>query len=232
MNSILAIITARGGSKRIPRKNIKDFCGIPIISYPINTALDSKLFQNVMVSTDDLEIKRISENFGAEVPFLRSSKNSDDFATTADVILEVLETYEKQFGRKFEYACCIYPTSPLLKKDLLAKALELLETKNADSVFPIIRYSSPIQRALIENADGFIEMIQPENRQVRSQDLHPAFFDAGQFYFLNVNTFMIKRKLWTERSIGLEISDLEAQDIDNESDWKIAELKYKLLYSK
>ncbi|MCG6142117.1 pseudaminic acid cytidylyltransferase [Leptospira mtsangambouensis] len=231
MNSILAIITARGGSKRIPRKNIKNFCGKPIIAYPINLALESKIFNNVIVSTDDLEIKKISENYGAEVPFLRSAKTSDDFATTSDVLVEVLNTYESQLGKKFDFACCIYPTSPLLKQEYLVKALDLLKSKDADSVFPIIRYSSPIQRALIENPMGFIEMIQPENMQVRSQDLQPAFFDAGQFYFFNVKSFLLKRKMWTERSVGLEISDLEAQDIDNESDWKIAELKYKLLFS-
>ncbi|AOP33686.1 pseudaminic acid cytidylyltransferase [Leptospira tipperaryensis] len=222
----LCIITARGGSKRIPRKNIKNFCGKPIIAYPIELALESKLFDEVMVSTDDQEIADISKKYLAKIPFFRSEKNSNDTAGTDAVLLEVIQEYSKS-GIDFDYACCIYPTSPLLTRKHLEDAWELLIKKDLDTVFSVIRYGSPIQRALRFDTSGLISMFHPENLTKRSQELEPAFHDAGQFYFFNINRFLEKGKLWTDQSSAILLSEMDAQDIDTEEDWSIAEFKYK-----
>jgi pseudaminic acid cytidylyltransferase len=226
--SKLAIIPARGGSKRIPKKNIKFFLGKPIIAYAIETAINSKLFDEVMVSTDDHDIAEIAVSYGAKVPFIRSEKNANDFATTIDVIKEVISSYEK-LERKFKYASCIYPCTPLLSKQRLSESFYLLEKKNLDCVFPIIKYGFPIQRAVRLNDKGLIEMYQPENLITRSQDLEDSFHDAGQFYSFNVNNLVSKQKLLTELTGYIEVSEMEAQDIDNLVDWKLAELKYKII---
>lgn len=226
--SKLAIIPARGGSKRIPKKNIKFFLGKPIIAYAIETAINSKLFDEVMVSTDDHDIAEIAVSYGAKVPFIRSEKNANDFATTIDVIKEVISSYEK-LERKFKYASCIYPCTPLLSKQRLSESFYLLEKKNLDCVFPIIKYGFPIQRAVRLNDKGLIEMYQPENLITRSQDLEDSFHDAGQFYSFNVNNLVSKQKLITELTGHIEVSEMEAQDIDNLVDWKLAELKYKII---
>lgn len=228
MNNI-AIITARGGSKRIPRKNIKDFLGKPIIAYSIEASLKSGIFQEVMVSTDDAEIAEVAQKYGAKVPFMRSAKNSDDFATTADVLVEVLEEYQKR-GQKFEYACCLYPTAPFVTAEKLQKAFNLLLEHKADSVVPVAAFSYPIWRSLkIEN--GKLQMNFPENLNKRSQDLPPAYHDVGQFYFFQVAKFLSTKRLFSDFSVPLHISELEMQDIDNETDWKLAELKYNLTTS-
>lgn len=225
----LAIIPARGGSKRIPGKNIKDFLGKPIISYPIQAAIQSGLFHTIMVSTDDEEIARIARANGAEVPFMRSDKNSDDYATTADVLLEVLDQYHAM-GKSFEYICCIYPTTPLLEADTLKQAYKLLSDKDFDSVIPALNYSHPIQRALaISPSDMKMEMISPEHRDTRSQDLEKRYHDAGQFYFLNTKRFLEGKRLWTDNTGAIVLDELKAQDVDSLSDWKLAELKYKLI---
>lgn len=223
----IAIIPARGGSKRIPRKNIKAFLGKPIITYSIQTAIDSGLYDEVMVSTDDKEIAQIALENGAKVPFIRSSENANDFATTADVILEVLAEYKKK-GQKFDYCTCIYPTAPFVTAELLKRSLDKLLFEKFDSVFPVLKYSFPIQRAMRADDSGRIRMIDEEHMHLRSQDLEPSFHDSGQFYTLNVNVFLNEQKLWTSNTGFIEISELEAQDIDNETDWKLAELKYEL----
>jgi N-acylneuraminate cytidylyltransferase len=226
--SKLAIIPARGGSKRIPKKNIKEFLGKPIIAYAIETAINSKLFDEVIVSTDDHEIAKIALNYGAKVPFIRSEKNANDFATTIDVIKEVILSYEN-LGRKFEYASCIYPCTPLLSKERLEESFYLLEENNLDCVFPVIKYGFPIQRSVRLNDKGLLEMLQPEHLTTRSQDLEPFFHAAGQFYSFNVNNLIFKQKLLTDLTGHIEVSEMEAQDIDNLVDWKLAELKYKML---
>jgi len=225
----LAIITARGGSKRIPRKNIRDFLGKPVIAYVIDASIKSNLFEEVMVSTDDSEIAEVAQKYGARVPFVRSAENSDDFATTDDVLVEVLEEYKK-LGKNFEYACCLYPTAPFVTPQKLQQAFKLLVESQADSVFPVVAFSYPIWRSLrIEN--GRLVMNFPENLNKRSQDLAIAYHDAGQFYFFRVENFLTKRKIFSDFSLPLLVSELEAQDIDNETDWKLAELKYRLLYN-
>lgn len=226
-NRNICIITARGGSKRIPRKNIKDFIGDPIIAYPIRAALESALFDTVMVSTDDEEISEVARRLGADVPFLRSEKTSDDFATTADVLLEVLNEYENR-GSRFEYACCCYPTSPFLTGQKLKDAYNFLLERKADSIFPVCEYSTPIFRALTLGERDLVRFVWPENEAKRSQDLPSAFFDTGQFYFFQIQSFLRSGRLVTDNSIGLPVSAGECQDIDNEADWKLAELKYKI----
>ena len=225
----LAIITARGGSKRIPRKNIKDFLGKPIIAYSIEAALSSEIFDEVMVSTDDAEIATVAQQYGAKVPFLRSEANANDFATTADVLKEVIIAYQKQ-GKNFDTACCIYPTAPFVTQKLLQQSYRKLIEGKYDSVFPVVRFSFPVQRCLIKNSDELFQLREPQYLNDRSQDLEPCFHDAGQLYFFNVATFIIKQRLMTDNTSCIEIPELEVQDIDNETDWKLAELKYRLLY--
>jgi len=227
--SAIAIITARGGSKRIPKKNIRDFCGKPIIAYSIQAALESGIFDEVMVSTDSEEIAEIARMYGAAVPFLRSEKTSDDYATTKDVLLEVLEQYEKT-GNRFDEMCCIYPTAPFVTAEKLTHAIMLLrENENADQVMPVVSFSFPPQRCNVINEMGYVEYRFPEYRLSRSQDLEPWYHDVGQFYCYNIEHFLAQDGL-CKNILPLEISELEVQDIDNEVDWQLAELKYTLLH--
>lgn len=226
----LAVITARGGSKRIPRKNIKDFCGKPIMAYSIEAALESEVFDTVMVSTDDREIAEIAEKYGATVPFFRSEKTSNDFAVTSQVLAEVLEEYESR-GQCFDRLCCIYPTAPFITAERLRTAMELLEEKQADSVLPVVRFSFPPQRGVVLE-DGFLRFKWPEHRNARSQDLEPFYHDVGQFYCVNVESFREQQVLIMEKTVPLILSELEIQDIDTEEDWKLAELKYQMLKEK
>lgn len=223
----LAVITARGGSKRIPRKNIKDFCGRPILAYSIEAALKSGVFDTVMVSTDDKEIARVAEECGAEVPFFRSGETSGDFATTAQVLLEVLEEYGKR-GQYFDLFCCIYPTAPFLTAERLREAMELLESSGADCVHPVVRFGFPPQRCLVME-DGYLKFKWPEYRNTRSQDLEPFYHDVGQFYCLNRASFARQKTTVMEKTIPVVLSELEIQDIDTEEDWRVAEAKYRLL---
>ena len=223
----IAIIPARGGSKRIPRKNIKQFCGHPIIKYSIDAALEAECFDEVMVSTDDSEIAEVAESHGAKVPFMRSEVNSNDYAMTADVIKEVILEYET-LGKRYEYLCCIYPTAPFVSSERLKEGMELLIQEGADSVLPVTRYSYPIQRSLkIEN--GRAIMIWPENYLKRSQDLMQAYHDCGQFYCMKTHSLLEQMKLFAGHTVPIILPESEVQDIDNEEDWKIAEIKYKII---
>ena len=224
----LAIIPARGGSKRIPRKNIRDFLGKPIISYSIDTAIQSNCFARVMVSTDDEEIAEIAKQFGAEVPFLRSSKNSDDHSTVADVVKEVLIEFEQQ-GQQFEYFCCILPTAPFVNAEIIKRGYKTINETGAISVVPVTAFGYPIQRALkIDASDKRLKMFWPENYNKRSQDLESSYHDAGQFYWMRSKSLLETAKIFTENTYPIVIPELEVQDIDTEADWKLAELKYKL----
>lgn len=222
--SRIAIITARGGSKRIPRKNIKDFCGRPILSYSVQAALESNLFDEVMVSTDDREIAEVARKYGAEVPFYRSAETSNDYATTADVLKEVLEEYQRR-GRSFEWMCCIYPTAPFVTGEKLQAAFQFLEKQHGDSLIPVVRFSYPPQRGVII-VDGRLQYKWPEYVRARSQDLEPFYHDAGQFYFWKTEKFS---EGMLERTIPYLLQETEVQDIDNLTDWALAEMKYHLM---
>jgi len=226
--SKIAIIPARGGSKRIPRKNIRDFLGKPIIAYSIITALECDLFDEVMVSTDDEEIAEVARKYGAVVPFMRSGKNATDYATTVDVVIEVIEKY-KEINRNFEYGCCLYPTAPLITADHLIRGLNGLITSNRKSVFPVTKFSYPIWRGLSFNEKDDVKMIWPENLNKRSQDLKEAYHDAGQWYWFQVEDIVKGKSLFTDNSSAIKLPETEVQDIDTETDWKIAELKFKLM---
>lgn len=224
----LAIIPARGGSKRIPKKNIKFFLGKPIIAYSIEAAISSGLFDEVMVSTDDEEIAIISRQYGAKVPFLRSEKNSDDYATTIEVLKEVEQSY-KDNDRNFDFICCIYPTAPLVKVEKLIEGLDLIKLKDFDCVFPTVEFSYPIWRAL-EIVTDEIKMIWPDHATSRSQDLKRAYHDAGQWYWFNPNK--IEQSLFTDRTSTIVLNEMDVQDIDTLVDWQIAEIKFKLINAK
>ena len=223
----IAIIPARGGSKRIPRKNIKPFMGKPIIAYSIEAAMQSELFDEVMVSTDDEEIAEIARKYGAKVPFMRSAETSNDYAGTADVILEVLKKY-KDLGREFDTICCIYSTAPFGTSGKLMEAYSKL-TDGIDFVFTCVAYSYPVQRSL-HIVDGKISMVYPEYAASRSQDLEPIYHDAGQFYVAQVESFVQERTFWGKNTVGLVLSELEVQDLDTLTDWTLAEMKYKLFH--
>jgi pseudaminic acid cytidylyltransferase len=222
----LAIITARGGSKRIPRKNIRDFIGKPIIEYSIEVALASNLFDEVIVSTDDDEIAEVALKNGAKVPFKRSQETSSDFATTNDVISEVLGVYNNQ-GKEFDYVCCIYPTAVFLTPELLHEAYHILSKKEFDVVLPIVAYSFPIQRSF-KIEDKCLTFAFPNFSNSRSQDLEKHFHDAGQFYFFDAKQYKRRNTLISDKMYGIELNEMEVQDIDTEIDWKLAELKYSL----
>ncbi len=225
--SSIAIITARGGSKRIPKKNIKEFCGKPIIAYSIEAALKSGAFDEVMVSTDSEEIAEIARKYGASVPFLRSEATSSDFATTSDVLEEVISEYKK-IGKEFDDLCCIYPTAPFVTAEKLADAKKAIDESDADSVMTVVRFSFPPQRSLLIR-DGKIGYQFPEFALARSQDLEPVYHDCGQFYICKTEEFLKNRSLVTPNTIPYELPEEEVQDIDNMSDWAIAEAKFKVL---
>lgn len=224
--SSVAIITARGGSKRIPKKNIKEFCGKPIIAYSIEAALSSGAYDEVMVSTDSEEIKNIAVQYGASVPFLRSEATSNDFATTADVLEEVIDSY-KRIGKVFESFACIYPTAPFVTGARLTEAAELLN--DADAVISVVKFSFPPQRAFVIR-EGSVTFQYPEYERARSQDLEPIYHDCGQFYMCKVKPFLEHHSLILPVTKPYILPEEEVQDIDTMSDWEIAEAKYKVLH--
>ena len=223
----IAIITARGGSKRIPRKNIKDFLGKPIMAYSIEAALESGLFDEVMVSTDDEEIAKIAKEYGAKVPFLRSEATSNDYATTNDVLLEVIDEYEKR-GEVFDHGVCIYPTAPFVDGETLKDAMNELIEKKAETLIPVVPFSYPPKRALVIRNERLV-FEYPEFMNTRSQDLESEYHDVGQFYCFNIEAFKKNRKLMQGDIVPFIIDEMKVQDIDNESDWKIAEVKYRTI---
>ena len=223
----LAIIPARGGSKRIPKKNIKQFFGVPIIAYSIKAAKDSGLFDEIMVSTDDTEIAKLAQSFGAKIPFMRSKINADDIATVADAVIEVLKYYSSK-GEIPKNICCLFPTAPLIKHSSLIEAYQMLSDEDCDSIVSVQKFSYPIQRAINLNDKGYIEMIYPEFSRTRSQDLPALYHDAGQFYWAKTHRFIEAKRFMSPRSKMYVLSELEAHDIDNEEDWQLAEMKYKI----
>ena len=223
----IAIITARGGSKRIPKKNIRDFCGKPILAYSIEAALQAGVFDTVMVSTDSEEIARVALAYGAEVPFYRSEKTSGDYATTNDVLLEVLAEYEKR-GKTFDLTCCIYPTAPFVPGKKLRNAVEQLSASDADTILGVVPFSFPPQRAMVVR-EGRLVFEYPEYLDTRSQDLVPHYHDAGQFSIMKTERYLVNRKVLLGKILPLVLDEMEVQDIDNETDWEIAEIKYRMM---
>lgn len=221
----LCIIPARGGSKRIPRKNIKPFLGKPMLAYSIETALKTNLFEEVMVSTDDGEIADVARKYGAKVPFMRSSETANDYATTADVLKEVLSRY-KSLGQEYDIFCCFYATAPLVQSKDVTFAYERLLHSVFTCVYPVVQFSYPIWRCLDLAADGTMTRHWPEYEKSRSQDLPKEYHDTGTFYWY-------KTKEWLSGNIkvgGIEVDEMTVQDIDTETDWKLAEMKYRLLF--
>ncbi len=224
----LAMITARGGSKRIPGKNYKEFCGKPIILYSIEAALSSGIFDEVMVSTDDDTIAEIAIKAGASVPFMRSNETSGDYASTDDVIMEVLNSYQK-LGTTFDSFCCIYPTAPFITKELLQQAMDLL--KKADSVMPVVPFSYPPLRSMVID-HGRLVRKYPEYANARSQDLEVFYHDCGQFYVCKTDAFFKAGTTDVPDLMPLILNEQQVQDIDTFDDWAIAECKYKMLHDR
>lgn len=225
----IAIIPARGGSKRIPRKNIKDFFGKPMIAWSIEAALKSECFDEVWVSTDDQEIADIAITFGAKAPFLRPATLSDDFATTADVMKHAIEEFEKLYGNLPVNVCCIYATAPFIQVDDLAQGLSLLNKSSVDYVFSATTFDFPIQRAIRLNAEDNVEMFYPNLFNVRSQDLEEAWHDAAQFYWGTPKAWLEKIAIFTSNSKIIKLPRTRVQDIDTEDDWHYAEMMAKFL---
>ncbi len=227
----LAVIPARGGSKRIPGKNIKTFAGKPIIAHAIEVARESGLFDEIMVSTEDKKIASVAEHYGASVPFLRSRQNAGDYATLSDVLIEVTKMYKKEKETRIENLCCILPTAVFLQAEDLKKAYDKMINERLDAVFPVVRYDYPIQRALRFQGDK-IKMIWPENLRKRSQDLEPAYHDAGLFYWIKTSVLSKEKTLWPENTGAVILPAYKVQDIDTPEDWEMAELKYKILHER
>lgn len=221
----IAIIPARGGSKRIPRKNIKDFLGKPIIAYSIEAAIQSNLFEEIMVSTDDEEIAEVAERFGAKVPFMRSTETANDFASTNDVLKEVIATYEKQ-NIAFENMCCIYATAPLILSNKIVETYQRLISSEFSMVYPVVPFSYPIWRCLDMDENGALKRHWSEFENSRSQDLPVEYHDTGTFYWYKIEEW----KSGSKRIGGIVVEETAVQDIDNESDWLLAEMKYRLLH--
>ncbi|KAA8744571.1 pseudaminic acid cytidylyltransferase [Pseudomonas koreensis] len=224
MNSV-AIIPARGGSKRIPRKNLLPFDGVPMIVRSIRTALDSGLFEQVVVSTDDAEIAELALAHGAQVPFLRPAELADDFTGTAAVIVHALQQLPA-----FDYACCVYATAPLLQARFLSEGFELLQQHPQKSfAFSVCSFGFPVQRALTLDGQGALTALYPEFRQTRSQDLPEAFQDAGQFYWGRSEAWLRGEVLYSSASLPVILPRHLVQDIDTLEDWKRAEYLYAAL---
>lgn len=225
----VAIIPARGGSKRIPGKNSRDFCGAPMLSYPIKTALASGCIDRVIVSTDDEAIAELARRFGAEVPFMRPKELSDDYTGTTAVIRHALKWLKSQ-NELPEYTCCLYATTPLLQPQDLVKALSLLKNSDRHFVFSAARFSFPIQRALLQTADGGVSPFDPASIAKRSQDLPETFHDAGQFYWGRSTSWLdTAQHIFGNNSQMYLLPNHRVQDIDTLADWHRAELLYQLL---
>jgi pseudaminic acid cytidylyltransferase len=218
----LAIIPARGGSKRIPRKNIKPFCGKPMIAWSVEAALLSGCFDRIIVSTDDAEIAEVALNHGADVPFIRPPELSDDHTGTIPVIAHAIEWMSRN-STAVDLACCIYATAPFLQAEDLQEGLNLQKQSGADYVFAVTSYAFPIQRAIRITTDSRVEMFNPENFNTRSQDLEEAFHDAGQFYWGKAKAWLEKKPVFSSNSAPVFLPRYRVQDIDTIEDWERAE---------
>lgn len=227
MQNVIAIITARGGSKRIPQKNIKNFFGKPMLHYAINACKEADVFSEIMVSTDSEEIAVIARRYGAQVPFMRSEKTASDFAITYDVLNEVIINY-KNNGKEYDYVCCVYPCVPFLKGQTLKDAYHQLTSSNNDALQPVCKFPVPVEWAM--KIEGGI--LVPNDRKaqlIRSQDLTPKYFDAGMFYFIKTDVMLREKTLTPVKTMAYIMNEIEIQDIDTLDDWELAELKYQIL---
>ena len=226
----IAIITARGGSKRIPKKNIKEFCGKPIMAYSIEAALNSGMFETVMVSTDSVEIADVGRQYGAEIPFMRSEATANDYADTTDVLSEVISVYKK-LGKEYKAFCCIYPTAPFVTAEKLRESYEMLQADDVCNVIPMVPFSFPPQRGMKKNGK-FIVPAYPEHINKRSQDLDEILHDCGQFYWCKTEAFLKNPDILGNQTVPYLVPETEVQDIDNFSDWELAEMKYRYMKEK
>lgn len=224
----LAIIPARGGSKRIPRKNIKLFCGKPMIAWSIAVAQQSGCFNHIIVSTDDEEIAQVARQYGADVPFMRPLELSDDYTGTIPVIAHAIEWFNSR-GNEVQDACCIYATAPFVRAEDIRSGLELLKANECDYAFAVTSYAFPIQRAIRITPQGRISMFNPEHLNTRSQDLEEAYHDAGQFYWGLADAWLHGRAIFGERSMPVQLPRYRVQDIDNVDDWVRAEWMFKVM---
>jgi len=224
----LAVIPARGGSKRIPRKNIRLFAGKPIIAYSLGAAREAGCFSDVVVSTEDSEIASVARAHGGTVPFMRSAATADDHAGIADVVKEVITAYEAWARRSVDLVCCILPTAPFVSAGNIVQGYRLMLKGDMNALVTVVRYSYPIQRAL-RDENGYVSMIQPENYVKRSQELEPSYHDAGQFYWIRKDELFKYGKMFIPRTGFICIDQTRAQDIDTEEDWRCAEAKFELL---
>jgi len=226
--SVVAVIPARGGSKRIPHKNIKPFCGKPMIAYSIEAAKDAGIFDRIIVSTDSKKIASIAKEFGAEVPFMRPCELADDYTGTDAVILHALKRL-MQDGEKIDYSCCIYATAPFIKSEYIIKGNKLLHNKNVAFCFSVTTYPFPIFRSLKINNQNRLEMFWPEYRETRSQDLTEAYHDAGQFYWANAKKYLKEKQFYSKDAVPVILPRYLVQDIDTPEDWETAEKMYSVL---
>ena len=224
----ICVIPARGGSKRIPRKNIRLFCGEPMISWSIKAAISSNIFDKIIVSTDDKEISKISQKYGAEIPFLRPKSLSDDFTGTIPVIKHTINWVNKHI-KKVEYVCCLYATAPFVEPSYLIEGYEKLINNDVNYTFSVTSFPFPIQRAIKISKLNRVEMLNPENFNKRSQDLEETFHDAGQFYWGKASSWINEDIFFAEHSCPIIIPRYKVQDIDNEEDWIRAEKMFKVI---
>ena len=228
MTTRIAIIPARGGSKRIPRKNIKLFCAKPMIAWSIEAALQSGCFDQVIVSTDDQEIAEVARQYGATVPFMRPAELSDDHTGTVPVIQHAIEWVNAQ-GQPVEQACCLYATAPFVSAEDINRGLDILDATQSDYAFSVTSYAFPIQRAIRLNDEGRVQMFNPEYFNIRSQDLEEAFHDAGQFYWGTADAWLQGRMIFGTGSVPVPLPRHRVQDIDTPEDWVRAEWLFKAM---
>lgn len=228
MTTRIAIIPARGGSKRIPRKNIKLFCAKPMIAWSIEAALQSGCFDQVIVSTDDREIAEVARQYGATVPFMRPAELSDDHTGTVPVIQHAIEWVNAQ-GQPVEQACCLYATAPFVSAEDINRGLDILDATQSDYAFSVTSYAFPIQRAIRLNDEGRVQMFNPEYFNIRSQDLEEAFHDAGQFYWGTADAWLQGRMIFGTGSVPVPLPRHRVQDIDTPEDWVRAEWLFKAM---
>ncbi len=224
----LCIIPARGGSKRIPRKNIRDFCGKPIIAWSIETAIESGCFDRVIVSTDDEEIAAMAKRYGAEIPFMRPAQLADDYTGTTAVVAHAIE-WQNSHGDAADKVCCLYATAPFVRAIDLQEGVDILESSGAEYAFSVTSYAFPIQRSIRITEKQRIEMFQPEHFNTRSQDLDEAWHDAGQFYWGKAAAWLENKLIFSNESAPVFIPRHRVQDIDTPDDWERAQLMFTLL---